>query len=422
MAGLYFHIPFCKTRCVYCDFYSATSIADKSALIEAMCREMEWRKEYLAPSNSHKGGGLLAPEIRTVYFGGGTPSLLEEKDFEKLFAQIKRLTSPLSGGLGGASEITLEANPDDLSEEYLSMLRRFPFNRISIGVQSFNDDELRFLNRRHSKEQAVKAVEKCRKAGFDNISIDLMYGLPLQTLESWKNSLQTAVALNVEHISAYHLTYEPQTVLGKMLAEGKITPANEETVLAQFATLINTLKNNGFEHYEISNFAKKGFRSKHNSAYWQGKSYLGIGPSAHSYDGDSRQWNVADTKQYIQALAPPSPPEGGDVSRVGQNIGAKLMSNEQMLTSPPLGGLGGAEILSPTDKYNDYIITRLRTAEGIDLSEINQQFGKEFAGYCLKKAQPFIQSGKLEQTNSQIKTTASGIFISDYIMEKLMFA
>ena len=404
---IYIHIPFCKTRCSYCDFYSATNIAQKSALIEAICREMEWRKDYLASPNPSKGGELLAPEIQTIYFGGGTPSLLSSEDFEKIFTQIERLTSSLSGGLGGATEITLEANPDDLSEEYVEMLRRFPFNRISIGIQSFNDDELRFLNRRHSKAQAIKAVEKCRKAGFENISIDLMYGLPLQTLESWQNTLQTAVEMNVEHISAYHLTYEPETVLGKMLADGKITPTSEETGLAQFTTLINTLKNNGFEHYEISNFAKKGFRSKHNSAYWQGKSYLGVGPSAHSYDGDSRQWNVADTKQYIEATAPSNSPSGGE-----------LLAQAKV---PLEGDLGGYEILTPTDKYNDYIITALRTAEGIDLIEINRQFGKDFADYCRKKAQPFIQSGKLEQANSQIKTTLEGIFISDYIMEKLMW-
>ncbi|MDR1698378.1 MAG: radical SAM family heme chaperone HemW, partial [Prevotellaceae bacterium] len=302
-------------------------------------------------------------------------------DFEQIFAQINRLFDTKS-----CEEITIEANPDDVSEEYLAMLRRFPLNRISIGIQSFNDNELRFLNRRHNKEQAIKAVERCRQAGFKNLSIDLIYGLPLQTEESWQNSLQAAIALNVEHISAYHLTYEPQTVLGKMLADGKVTPASEETALAQFSILINTLKNNGFEHYEISNFARKGYRSKHNSAYWQGKYYLGIGPSAHSYDGDSRQWNVADIKQYIQNTT--------------------CFEREE---------------LTPTDKYNDYIITALRTAEGIDVSKINRQFGKDFADYCRQKAQPFIQSGKLALKKSEIKTTDSGIFISDYIMEKLMF-
>jgi oxygen-independent coproporphyrinogen-3 oxidase len=407
MAGLYIHIPFCKTRCAYCDFYSSTTLSDKSLLTDAICNEMDIRKNYLQNQ-----------KINSIYFGGGTPSLLSEDDFGKIFAQINRLFLSTDSTEGWCcTEITLEANPDDLSEAFLTMLRQFPFNRISIGIQSFNDDELRLLNRRHSSEQAIQAIARCRKAGFNNISIDLMYGLPGQTMQTWQNTLQKAVEMKVEHISAYHLTYEPETVLGKMLAAGSINPLSEEDGLTQFSVLIKTLTNNEFEHYEISNFAKKSFRSRHNSAYWQGKFYLGIGPSAHSYDGESRQWNISDTKTYISSI--------NEEWRMG-NVECR-MKNEELANAEQdssffiLHSTFTKEILSIEDKYNDYIITRLRTVEGIDVSEINRQFGEKFHSYCLRQSEPFLRTEQLERQGTHIKTSASGIFISDYIMEKLIY-
>ncbi|MEG1587164.1 MAG: radical SAM family heme chaperone HemW, partial [Bacteroidales bacterium] len=269
MAGIYIHIPFCKTRCLYCDFFSNTRMDKKNAFIATLCKEIENRKTYLGDAT-----------IKTLYFGGGTPSQLEEADFRQIFTTLKNCFD-----LSQCHEITLEANPDDLSESYIAMLRTLPFNRISIGIQSFSDRDLKFLNRRHDAQQAIRAVNNCKQAGFDNISIDLMYGLPGQTPDEWEKNLETALSLNIQHISSYHLIYEEGTALYRLLERGKVNPVDEESSLQMFRTLIDTLRKKGFVQYEISNFARDERYSMHNTSYWTGDKYLGLGPGAHSFDG-----------------------------------------------------------------------------------------------------------------------------------------
>ena len=286
MAGIYIHIPFCKTRCVYCDFYSTTREELRKAYVQALCAELGMRKDYL------KGEA-----IETVYLGGGTPSQLDEKDFGRIFDTIER-----TYGLDACREITLEANPDDLTEDYVEMLRRWPFNRISMGIQTFDGSMLRMLNRRHTSRQAIEAVERCRAYGFDNISIDLIYGLPGETDERWQNDLLQTVHMDVEHISAYHLTYEEGTPLYRLLKVGRVREVDEESSVRFFTMLMDTLSVAGYEHYEISNFCKPGHRSRHNTSYWRGVPYLGCGPSAHSFDTQSREWNVASLEEYLRAL------------------------------------------------------------------------------------------------------------------------
>lgn len=374
MAGIYLHIPFCKTRCIYCDFYSTTRSNVKERYIQALCRELELRKPYLGNE-----------PVETIYFGGGTPSQLSKKDFEKIFATIEK-----EYGMQHCQEITLEANPDDLSPEYIKELTTLPFNRISIGIQTFNEQTLQLLRRRHTAGQAVQAVEECRKAGFRNISIDLMYGLPGETRESWKADLEKAVSLNVEHISAYHLIYEEGTPLYKMLLKQKVAEVDEESSVGFFAMMIDQLTQAGFQHYEISNFCKPGMHSRHNSSYWNGKKYLGCGPSAHSFDGKSRQWNVSSLDKYLEGIEKEIP-----VIEV--------------------------ERLNITTRYNDFVITSLRTMWGLPLNRLKEEFGEELTLYCLSAAQIYVNSGKLEIRDNTLYLTKEGIFISDGIMSDLLW-
>ena len=372
MAGIYIHIPFCKTRCIYCDFYSTTRSELKSQYIRALCRELTERKEYL------KGEA-----VETIYFGGGTPSQLSEGDFKEVFKTIEQVY-----GMREATEITLEANPDDLTEEYI-MLQRLPFNRISMGIQTFDDATLQLLNRRHNATQAIEAVKRCRQAGFQNISIDLIYGLPGETEQRWAQDLQQAVSLDVEHISAYHLIYEEGTPLYKMLQQHSVSQVDEDSSLNFFSTLIDTLSAAGYEHYEISNFCKPGMYSRHNTSYWQGIPYLGCGPSAHSFDGDSREWNVASLNQYLSSI----------------EQGQRQHETEQLDTQT---------------RYNEYIITGLRTMWGISTEELKKKFGNRLWKYCLEQAKPYLGNGKLELHNDRLKLTREGIFISDGIMSDLL--
>lgn len=380
MAGIYIHIPFCKTRCIYCDFYSSTTMEHRSVVankktqyIEALCKELELRKDYLE-----------GEEIQTVYFGGGTPSQLSADDFIRLLATlemtVERSEKP--------NEITIEVNPDDITPEYLKSLSSFPFNRISIGIQSFNNVELRFLNRRHNAEKAIQAVRICQDYGFPNISIDLMYGLPNQTLRIWEETLNRALDLNVQHISAYHLIYEEGTKLYGLLKQKKVKSMDEDLSVEMFSRMIDLLEANGFEHYEISNFAKPGFISQHNSSYWNGTHYLGIGASAHSFNGKSRHWNVSDIDEYIK------------------NINLGQLPAE-------------TEIIGEKEAYNDFILTRMRTIPGVDLNELETLHGKEKKTYCLQQAQKYIQNETLLSENNFLRLTRKGIFISDGIMSDL---
>ena len=373
MAGIYLHIPFCKTRCIYCDFYSTTRSELKTRYVHALCHELGMRKEYL------KG-----EPIETIYFGGGTPSQLEEADFKRIFETIRE-----NYGMEHCREITLEANPDDLSQEYLKMLSSLPFNRVSMGIQTFDDTTLRLLKRRHNSQTAIEAVRRCREAGFQNISIDLIYGLPGETDQRWAQDLQQAVSLNVEHISAYHLIYEEGTPLYKMLQQHSVSQVDEDSSLNFFSTLIDTLSVAGYEHYEISNFCKPGMYSRHNTSYWQGVPYLGCGPSAHSFDGDSREWNVASLNQYLSSV----------------EQGQRQHETEQLDTQT---------------RYNEYIITGLRTRWGISTEELKSKFGDRLWKYCLEQARSYLENGKLELHNDRLKLTREGIFISDGIMSDLL--
>jgi oxygen-independent coproporphyrinogen-3 oxidase len=373
MAGIYIHIPFCKTRCAYCDFYSTTLEELKPRYIEALCIELQLRHDYLHDT-----------PINTLYFGGGTPSQLTGSDFKKIFACIEKVY-----GLDACKEVTLEANPDDLTEEYVEMLTTLPFNRISMGIQTFHEPTLKLIGRRHTATQAIEAVRRCQQHGFANISIDLIYGLPSETPKQWKQDLQTAFSLNVQHISCYHLTYEQGTRLWQMLQLKEITEVDEDTSVKLFRILCDEMKKAGYEHYEISNFALPSYRSRHNSAYWQEVPYLGCGPSAHSFNGDSREWNVSSLQKYIEAL------------------GQGKRDFEQ-------------EFLDTDTRYNEYIMTRLRTCEGFSLNDLKQRFGKVYYDYCFLLAKPYLNSGLLVQKEDSLRLSRDGIFISNEIISDLM--
>lgn len=374
MAGIYIHIPFCKTRCIYCDFYSTTRSELKERYVRALCRELEMRREY-----------LRGEPIETIYLGGGTPSQLDEGDFLRIFETIRTVY-----GMEHCREITLEANPDDLTETYVAMLRRLPFNRISMGIQTFDDATLKLLNRRHNAAQAIEAVDRCRRAGFANISIDLIYGLPGETDERWKQDLQQAVALNVEHISAYHLTYEEGTRLYELLQARRIREVDEESSVRFFSTLMDTLTDAGYEHYEISNFCRPGMHSRHNTSYWKGIPYLGCGASAHSFDRRTREWNVASIDEYIRAL----------------EDGHRLYETEPR---------------DPDTAYNECVMTSLRTRQGLSLEEVEKEYGTVLRQYCTDMAQPYLKDGKLEMRDGRLRLTRDGIFVSDGIISDLMY-
>ncbi|MDR1980205.1 MAG: radical SAM family heme chaperone HemW [Tannerellaceae bacterium] len=374
MAGLYIHVPFCVRRCSYCDFFSGTELKYKEMYLSSLARELVLRKDY-----------LRGEPLETVYFGGGTPSLLQAHDFGKLFDVVYRCF-PVSGN----AEITLEANPDDMTPHYVASLRSLPFNRISMGVQSFNDADLRLLNRRHDGRQAIQAVERCKENGYTNISIDLMYGLPGQTVQAWDTTLAQALQLDLPHLSAYHLTYEEHTRLYAWRETGKVNAIGEELSLHLFSAMVERLTGAGYIHYEISNFAKPGCLSRHNSSYWTGKAYLGAGPSAHSYDIDSRQWNVSSLALYIKGMEDNAPAVE-------------------------------VEVLENHTRYNDYVITRLRTMWGMELSYVMQTFGQELYAYCLKQAAPHIRQGLLVLEGGGLSFSKEGILLSDGIMCDLLW-
>ncbi len=374
MAGIYIHVPFCKTRCIYCDFYSTTRSELKEQYIQMLCREIVMRREY-----------LQGEPVETVYFGGGTPSQLTVADFEALFTAIES-----TYGLDHCQEITLEANPDDLTREYLQTLSTLPFNRLSMGIQTFHDETLALLRRRHTASQAIEAVGRCRDAGFGNISIDLIYGLPGEIPERWESDLSQAIALDVEHISAYHLIYEEDTPIYKMWQDRKVSQADEEDSLRYFTRLIDRLTTAGYEHYEISNFCRPGRASRHNTSYWQGIPYLGCGPSAHSFNGHAREWNVSSLTEYIRGI----------------ETGNRVFETEERDTAT---------------RYNECIITALRTSQGLSLQKLRSEFGNNFSDYCLRMAHTYLQSGKLEINNDHLRLTRTGIFISDGIMSDLLW-
>lgn len=374
MAGIYIHVPFCKTRCIYCDFYTRTDISPKYNYVTALCNEVLFRKDYI------KG-----ERIKTIYFGGGTPSQLAFDDFRRIFDTLF-----VNFEIQADAEITIEANPDDLTPQYVKTLRKLPFNRLSMGIQSFDDEELEFLKRRHSAAKAIDAVGLCKSFGYDNISIDLMYGLPNQTMEIWKGNLNAAIALDIQHISSYHLIYEQGTRLYRLFKLGEVKPVNEDLSVDMFSTMIDELSFAGFEQYEISNFARNGLYSRHNSSYWLGEKYLGLGPAAHSYDGQNRAWNIASISKYIEGINEGKP-----------NI--------------------EIEYLDENTRYNDFILTGMRTRWGVNISALNALFGTRLKDYCLKNARKYLEQGFLTQDGDILKLTRKGIFISDGIMSDLMW-
>ncbi|MDD3079046.1 MAG: radical SAM family heme chaperone HemW [Paludibacter sp.] len=374
MAGIYLHVPFCKQRCTYCDFYTQVLPNLIPDFVTSIQKEMHIRKDYL------KG-----ETIETIYFGGGTPSLLSVDQFQMIFQTIFCLFK-----VEDHAEITFEANPDDLSSDFLGQIRKLPFNRISIGIQAFDNNLLKSINRRHSAEQAIEAVKRCKTAGLENISIDLIYGLPAQNMENWKAQLKAAFELGVKHISVYGLTYEQNTKLWKQRERGEIIPTNDEEMIAMYEALLTGMSDHGYEAYEISNFCKPGSRSKHNSAYWKMKPYLGLGPSAHSFDGDSRQWNISNIRKYIQAVDESSP-------------------------------FYEVELLSERDKYNDYIMVSLRISDGVSEIYLKDNFDKKYVDYFIKSVCIFIDQSDIIHENSCFRLTRKGIHISNYIISELMF-
>ena len=361
MAGIYIHIPFCASRCIYCGFYSTTGLELRQKYVDAVCKEMTMRE--------------VSASIETIYLGGGTPSQLTHEQLRQLFIYINKVYA------SRAKEVTIEMNPDDVTPEYVAMLSQLDVNRISMGAQTFNDERLRFLRRRHSSSQVYDAVRILREAGVRNISIDLMYGFPGETFDDFRRDIDAALALDVEHISAYCLMIEEGTALHRLGVEA----ADEETERAMYEMLIDSMKAAGYEHYEISNFARKGFRSRHNSSYWNDTPYIGLGAAAHSYDGHCRSWNVADIRAYIAAI------ERGELP-------------------------SECEELDADTKYNDRIATALRTCDGLDLRELDERHRR----YCLDEAQRFIADGLLDIVADHLRLTRRGLFVSNMVMSELM--
>lgn len=374
MAGIYIHIPFCASRCIYCDFFSSTDSSWRGRYVEAVCRELQLRSDEL--------GG---EPVSTVYLGGGTPSTLTAAERARLFDALSTVVD-----WGACSEVTLEANPDDVTPLFIASLADTPVNRLSMGVQSFSDADLTFLRRRHTARGAVEAVERCQAAGYDNISIDLIYGLPGQTLEGWQDNLQQAVSLGVPHISAYSLIYEEGTALWRMRERGEVKECDEELSLRMFDELIDRLAAAGYEHYEISNFARDRRYARHNTSYWTGVPYLGLGAAAHSYDGRVRRINPASLLKYVEAV------ESG-----------RTACDEERESRDSL--------------YNERILTSLRTCWGLDLERLRADFGEERLQYCLEQAQPHLRGGRLAIDNGVMRITRAGIFTSDDVMSDLFW-
>lgn len=370
MAGIYIHIPFCKRACHYCNFHFSTSASNTSEMVKAIVKEAELRKVY------------LNEKVETIYFGGGTPSLIRIYDLRFTIEWIKELFE-----VADDAEITLEANPDDITEEKLMDWKEMGINRLSIGIQSFFEEDLQWMNRAHNAEQALVSIELALKH-FDTITIDLIYGTPTLSDEKWKLNVLKAIELNIPHLSCYALTVEPRTALDKMILQGKKENVDTEKQARHFELLMQWLSEAGYEHYEISNFAKPGKRSKHNSSYWQGKHYLGLGPSAHSYDGATRQWNISNNALYLKSIE--------------QNI-------------VPFE----VEKLTPTQRLNEYIMTSLRTDEGLSLTYVDVNWNHKQAQELLKAADVFVAREEMMKMNDNLVLTNKGKLLADGIAAEL---
>ena len=373
MAGIYIHIPYCKQACHYCDFHFSTNLNTKSDLIEAILKEIELQKDY-----------LLGETIETIYFGGGTPSILSTPELSNILHKIYE-----SFQISENPEITLEANPDDLSRSKLEELKAAEINRLSIGIQSFDDQILSYFNRAHNSKMALNAVEHAREIGFQNISIDLIFGVPDQTLEALKSDLEQALELNTPHISIYGLTIEEGTVFGKWEKQNKLTPLEEDLAAEHLVLIMDTLAAAGYEQYEISNFCLQGFESKHNSSYWHGKKYLGLGPAAHSYNGAERQFNYAHNTKYI-----------------------KSMQSDRLPST--------IEKLNIEDQINEVILTQLRLKEGINLVDLKQSHDFDLMKERKDLINEFLRKNMLVFNGNFLCLTSNGKLLADFITEKLI--
>lgn len=373
MAGIYVHIPFCKQKCIYCDFYSIRDTGEKDEKIikysDCLKKEIYDRRDFL---NNEK--------IHTIYIGGGSPSVLNYNIIENILENIFSCFD-----VSAEAEITIELNPDDINENYIKSLLSCNINRLSIGIQSFYDKHLQFLNRRHNAYEAENSVNICKNLGFDNISIDLIYGFPGLDNDEWINTIQKTINLKIAHISAYHLSYEPGTILHDLLIKGKINKISDDKSNTQFKAIIDMAADNEYFHYEISNFSKAGYNSIHNSNYWKGLNYIGFGPSAHSYNGFERQWNINNLDDYINSM----------------NNNIKYFEKE---------------VLNKKQKFNEYIMLSLRTFKGVDLKYIKKEFGQYFHENTEKTANLFLKQGKIVIKNNKFKLSESGLYIADFII------
>ena len=373
MSGIYIHIPFCKQACHYCDFHFSTSMKKKDEMVLALAKEIAMRKSEFQNEI-----------VETIYFGGGTPSVLTNEEINFLISEVYK-----NYKVAENPEITLEANPDDLSSERILALSKSPINRLSIGIQSFYENDLKMMNRAHNSAEAIKCLQEATQY-FDNISLDLIYGIPGMSDEMWRKNIETALSFGIPHISSYALTVEPKTALRKLIDTGKIAEPQDEKASNHFMILVETLQKKGFIHYELSNFSKENYFSKNNSAYWLGKKYIGIGPSAHSYDGEKRGWNIANNSLYLKAIE----------------------NNELPIEN---------EILTVSDRYNEYIMTGLRTIWGVSLERIEKEFGKDYLDYLQKQSQKFLDDELLSIENNILKPTAKGKFLTDGIASDLFY-
>lgn len=371
MAGIYVHIPFCRSKCAYCNFFSVPDLTKKEALLCALEREIEQRKDY------------LSEPVDTLYFGGGTPSLLPAEDIGRVIDMIAS-----SFILNDGMEVTLECNPDTLSPDYLRAVYNLGVNRLSVGIQSFFDDDLEYLNRRHDSRRALQCLDWISEAGFSNYTIDLIYGIPTLTDEKWKSNLEIFLQYRIPHLSAYALTVEPKTILEVMIAQGKKNPVDEEQGARQFRLLMDVMRDNGYEHYEISNFALPGRYSRHNTSYWRDVSYLGIGPSAHSFNGVSRQWNVSSLTSYLNGMM------------VGETVSER-------------------ETLSLDERYNEYVMTSLRTMWGCDLDYVRCRFGDAYYAHCSLAAAKMIKRGLMKIDSAHLILTDDGKLYADGVAVEL---
>jgi len=380
MSGIYIHIPFCKQACHYCNFHFSTSMKYKSEMVDAILKEIELQKNYLADK-----------QIDSIYFGGGTPSLLDERELNLFFEKINQIFKVKKD-----AEITLEANPDDLTLEKLQLLKSTPINRLSIGVQSFAEIDLKSMNRAHNVMEAESCLQNAQSLGFDNLTVDLIYGSPTTSNEQWETNVQKLFDYNIPHLSCYCLTVEPGTALDHFVKKGKAQPVDDEKSAHQFEVLMQMMEANGYDHYEISNFAKPEKYARHNSNYWSGKSYLGVGPSAHSFDGKSRQWNIANNALYLKTMEF----DKNDATENGSRFEKEILTSEQ--------------------QYNEYVMTALRTMWGCDFGKI-KTWGDDFGKYFLKTAEAFLQNGTMRREGNTFILTTKGKLLADNIAMELFF-